>query len=94
MYLGKVIGNVVATVKHPSYKDQKLMLVAPMQPDGSLKKATMLAVDTVDAGINDVVLVISEGKSASEILEFEKRVPIRSVIIAVVDHVDISEQDQ
>lgn len=88
MYLGKVVGKVVATVKHHSYKNQKLLLVAPMQPDGSLKRTTILSVDTVGAGVNDVVLTVSEGRSAAEILEFEKRIPLRSVIIAIVDHID------
>jgi ethanolamine utilization protein EutN len=88
MYLGKVTGNVVSTEKHHSFNNKKILLVKPMQPDGKLKSATMVAVDTVGAGINDVVLVASEGRSATEILGFEKRMPLRSVIVGIVDKIN------
>lgn len=87
MYLGKVTGYVVSTEKHAAYKNKKIMLVRPMQPDGSLGPKTMVAVDTVGAGIGDHVLVASEGRSATEILKFEKRMPLRSVIVAIIDSI-------
>jgi len=48
----------------------------------------MVAVATVGAGIGDVVLVASEGRSATEILGFESRMPLRSVIVGIVDHIN------
>jgi ethanolamine utilization protein EutN len=89
MYLGRVIGNVVSTVKHSAFDNKKILLVKPLQPDGSVKKSTMVAVDTVGAGENDVVLVASEGRTAAEILAFDERMPLRSVIIAIVDDIDM-----
>jgi ethanolamine utilization protein EutN len=89
MYLGRVIGNVVSTVKHSAFENKKILLVKPLQPDGSVKKSTMVAVDTVGAGENDVVLVASEGRTAAEILAFDERMPLRSVIIAIVDDIDM-----
>lgn len=89
MYLGRVIGNVVSTVKHFSFENKKILLVKPMQPDGSEKKSTMIAVDTVGAGENDIVLVAAEGRTATEILAFSERMPLRSVIIAIVDHINL-----
>jgi microcompartment protein CcmK/EutM len=89
MYLGRVIGNIVSTVKHSAFENKKILLVKPMQPDGKEKKSTIVAVDTVGAGENDIVLVASEGRSATEILGFDQRMPLRSVIVAIVDRINM-----
>ncbi len=89
MYLGKVVGSIVATVKHDSYHNKKIFLVRPMTPDGKLGKSTMVAVDTVGAGEGDVVLIAAEGRSAVEILAFDKRMPLRSVIVGIVDKINL-----
>jgi ethanolamine utilization protein EutN len=91
MFLGKVIGNIVSTQKHFSYNNKKILLVHPMHPDGSENPKTMVAVDTVGAGTGDIVLVASEGRSATEILKFKKRQPLRSVVVAIVDEVHWTE---
>ena len=91
MYLGRVIGSVVSTVKHYSFNDKKILLVRPMQPDGGEKETTMVAVDTIGAGENDVVLVASEGRTATEVLGFDKRMPLRSVIVAIVDNINLKK---
>jgi ethanolamine utilization protein EutN len=88
MILCKVVGSIVATMKHPSYKDQKVLIVRPIAPDGTLKSGTMVAVDTVGAGEGDTVLVASEGRAATEILGFAARQPLRSVIVGIVDHIE------
>jgi len=88
MILGKVIGNIVSVVKHDSYANKKLMLVRPITPDGKLKSGTLIAVDTVNAGPGDVVLIASEGRAATEILQFERRMPVRDIILGIVDAVD------
>ena len=88
MILGRVKGCVVSTVKHPSYEGRKVLLVEPVSPDGSPRKGTLVAVDTVGAGEGDIVLVASEGRSATEILGFTSRMPLRSVIIGIVDHIE------
>jgi microcompartment protein CcmK/EutM len=88
MILCKVIGSIVSTIKHSSFQNQKIMLVRPINPDGTLKSGTMVAVDTIRAGVGDIVLVASEGRSAMEIMEFKKREPLRSVIIGIVDTIE------
>ena len=88
MILCKVIGSIVSTIKHSSFQNQKIMLVRPINPDGTLKSGTIVAVDTIRAGIGDIVLVASEGRSAMEILEFKKREPLRSIIIGIVDIIE------
>jgi ethanolamine utilization protein EutN len=88
MMLGRVKGSVVSTIKHPCYEGKKVLLVEPVTPDGTPKKGTVVAVDTVGAGEGDIVLVAAEGRSAIEILGFKARMPLRSVIIGIVDHIE------
>jgi ethanolamine utilization protein EutN len=90
MILAQVVGSVVSTIKHESYRNQKIMLVRPISPGGELKSGTMVAVDTVGAGKGDIVLVASEGKAATEILGFERRMPLRTIILGVVDQIDLT----
>lgn len=88
MILGKVIGSIVSTIKHDSYRNKKIMLVRPIAPDGTFKSGTMVAIDTVCAGEGDTVLVMAEGRSTMDILNLSNRVPLRSLIVGVVDRVD------
>jgi len=90
MIVGKVIGSLVSTIKHPSFDNQKIMLVQPTDHNENKVGLTVVAVDTVRAGIGDMVIVASEGKSATEILNFKENVPIRSVIIGIVDRIDFN----
>ena len=89
MRLCQVLGSVVATVKHPTYVGHKLMVVQPLDERGQAQGASFLAVDRVDAGAGDVVLVNSEGGGARLLFGGDK-LPIRSVIVGVVDHVHVS----
>jgi ethanolamine utilization protein EutN len=89
MILCKVVGSIVSTIKHSSFDNKKIMLVRPISPEGTIKSGTIVAIDTVRAGIGDTVLVASEGRSAMEILEFKKREPLRSIIIGIVDRIDL-----
>ena len=90
MIIGKVVGSLVSTIKHSCYDSQKLMLVHPSDKDGNKTGDTIVAVDTIRAGVGDLVLVASEGRTATEILKFEKREPLRSVIIGIIDRVDLT----
>jgi microcompartment protein CcmK/EutM len=89
MILAKVIGSIVSTIKHHTYHNKKLMLVKPINPDGELKANTLMAVDIVDAGVGDTVLIASEGRAASELLGYSRRIPLRDVIVGIVDRIDL-----
>lgn len=89
MNLGIVTGTVTATVKHPVYAGRRLMVVSVCRPDWSLTGKETLAVDTVDAGIGDRVLVLKEGNSARAILGVDLP-PLQEMIVGVVDRVDVS----
>jgi ethanolamine utilization protein EutN len=88
MKLCRVEGSVVATVHHPVYDGQKLMVVQPVDGGDSF-----LAVDRVQAGVGDLVLVNQEGNGARQLLKLGTEVPIRSLIVAIVDQVDSDERD-
>ncbi len=88
MILGKIVGTVVSTMKLKIYEGYKILVVQPIQPDGRSKGSTFLAIDTVQAGPGDTVIVIDEGNSARQIID-SKTAPVRSVIAGVVDEVNI-----
>jgi microcompartment protein CcmK/EutM len=88
MILGKIVGTVVSTMKLKIYEGYKILVVQPIQPDGESKGSTFLAIDTVQAGPGDTVIVIDEGNSARQIID-NKTAPVRSVIAGVVDEVNI-----
>lgn len=88
MRLCRVIGNVVATAKHPVYAGQKLMVVQPIDAAGADLGDSFLAVDSVQAGPGDRVLVLTEGNGVRQIMQMGQQVPIRSLIVGVVDEVD------
>jgi ethanolamine utilization protein EutN len=87
MKIARVVGNVIATVKHPALHGAKLLLVDLESSKGRTLGRPMLALDTVDAGEGDRVLLVDEGNSAAQVLG-RGRGPIRTVIIGVVDEVD------
>ena len=88
MQLAKVIGNIVSTVKHSSLNGHKLMLIQPLNQDLSNKGKAIIAVDTVQSGEGDLVLLLSEGTGARQILG-SKDAPIRALIVGIVDSVDM-----
>ena len=89
MLIARVIGEVVATHKHPAHEGRKALLVQPIDLDGTDMGAAMIALDAVDAGIGDRVLVTTEGFSAMTSVGRGRQAPIDSAVIGVVDRVDL-----
>ena len=89
MILARVLGNVVATQKNERYANARVMLCQPVTPEGAEMGATVLALDSVDAGVGDVVLIVQEGWSASTAATGEQGAAIDSAIVGVVDRVDL-----
>ncbi len=88
MILARVLGNVVATQKNQRYEGARIMLVQPVNPDGTSRGAQVLALDSVDAGEGDLVIVVQEGWSASTAATGEQGAAIDSAIIGVVDFIE------
>lgn len=90
MQLARVVGTVVATQKHRKFEGGKLLLVQPITLDDKPRGATLLAVDSVGAGVHETVLVVIEGRAAGEAVG-RKLTPVDAAIVGIVDTVDIPD---
>lgn len=89
MLIGRVIGEMVATEKHPSHVGRKAMIVQPLNLDGSNRGVAVIALDSADAGVGDRVLLVIEGFSAMTSVG-RPNSPIDAAILGVIDHVDLT----
>jgi microcompartment protein CcmK/EutM len=89
MILGKVIGNVVSTVMAPGYESKKLLIIQPVDPGGKPLGKSFLAVDTVQAGVGDLVITLDEGNSARALLKEPNSLTIKLVVAGIVDEVSL-----
>lgn len=87
MILAKITGNVVSTIKAIGYESRKILIVQPIDPDGKSKGKSFLAVDTVQAGAGDTVLILEEGGSARLILDEPGTFTIKAVVAGIVDEI-------
>lgn len=90
MIIGRVIGELVATRKHASHEGRKVLLVQPLALEGQDRGEAVVALDWVDAGEGDKVLVVMEGWSAMTSVERPES-PIDMAVVAVIDSVDLAE---
>ena len=90
MLLARVVGTVVSSQKHRKFEGAKLLLVQPITLDDRPRGATLLAVDSVGAGVREKVLVVMEGRAAAEAVG-RKGTPVDAAIIGIVDRVDVEE---
>jgi microcompartment protein CcmK/EutM len=90
MLIGRVVGTVVSSYKHPKFDGAKLMLVQPLNLDETPRGLAVLAVDGVGAGTDEKVLIVLEGRAAADVLG-KKGTPVDAAIIGIVDHVEVDE---
>ena len=91
MLLAKVKGNVVSTQKNSYLKGHKLLIVHPVDLSGKyLGKKDIIALDLIDSGIGDTVLVVQEGAAVKQILGHRKA-PVHTMVVAVVDDIEITK---
>jgi microcompartment protein CcmK/EutM len=88
MLIARVVGDIVATQKAPSHEGRKLLLVQPLNLDGSERGEPVIALDAVDAGEGDRVLLATEGYSAMTSVG-RPNSPIDSAVIGVIDSVEL-----
>ncbi len=91
MTLGRVVGTVVATRKDERLRGFKLLIVKGVNPDGKEKASTIVAVDTVDAGVGELVLIVT-GSSARMACRCEDR-PVDAAIVGIVDTIDLPKAE-
>lgn len=88
MLIGRVIGEVWATQKAASHEGRKALYVQPLALDGRARGIPVVALDAVDAGVGDRVLISHEGFSSMTAVG-RPNSPIDMAVIAVVDHVEL-----
>ena len=89
MQIARVVGNVVSTQKNAKLEGAKLLLVQPLDLEGQPRGAAVLAIDGVDAGIGDRVLLIQDGRSAQLVLG-RGVAAVDAAVVGVVDAVELS----
>jgi ethanolamine utilization protein EutN len=89
MLIGRVVGQVVSTEKHASHKGRKALLVQPLNLDGTDRGVAVIALDSVDAGIGDRVLIATDGFSAMTSVG-RPHSPIDMAVVGFIDSIDLS----
>ncbi len=89
MILARVLGNIVATQKNLRYENASIMLCQQITPEGEETAYTVIALNSVDAGVGDTVLIVQEGWSASTAATGKPGAAIDSAIVGVVDRIDL-----
>ncbi|OFX22178.1 MAG: hypothetical protein A2033_14470 [Bacteroidetes bacterium GWA2_31_9] len=92
MILAKVIGNVVSTVKEKGYESKKILIVQPVDYNGKNNGKSFLAIDAVQAGVGDTVLILEEGGSARDIINEPESMTVKCVIAGIVDEISVSNK--
>jgi ethanolamine utilization protein EutN len=86
----RVIGPLWAAAKHPAFAGRTLLVVQPLDEHGGDAGGSFVAVDHAQAGAGDQVVVLTEGNGVRQILKAGDVVPIRSIVVGIVDHVEIA----
>ena len=89
MLLGRVVGTVVATRKDARLVSNKLMVVRPVDPRGKGEGSYLVAVDTVDAGVGETVLIVSG--SSARMAAGLKDCPVDAAIVGIIDEIEMNE---
>ncbi|HED11739.1 MAG TPA: hypothetical protein ENJ10_13685 [Caldithrix abyssi] len=91
MLICHVTGDIISTVKNKEFTGKKILIVQPVTPEGHNMGEAFLALDSVDAGVGDRVLVMREGGSARIVFN-NNHIPVQAVIVAVIDGIEIDKQ--
>ena len=89
MLLARVTGTVVATRKDERLVSNKLLVVRPVDPAGKAEGSSLVAVDTVDAGVGETVLIVSgsSARMASGMIDC----PVDAAIVGIVDNIEVQD---
>jgi microcompartment protein CcmK/EutM len=89
MLLARVVGTVVATRKDPRLVSNKLLIARPMDPHGKPEGNYVVALDTVDAGVGETVLIVSG--SSARMASGLKDTPVDAAVVGIIDEIDVAE---
>ena len=91
MIIGRVTGEIHSTINHPFYNSKKLLVVEKTDPSGKPTGEYVIAVDVVDAGFGERVLVLDEGNGARQVFD-SADAPVRSVVVGIIDEIRLEIQ--
>jgi len=89
--IGRVTGEIHSTINHPFYNSKKLLVVEKTDPSGKPTGEYVIAVDVVDAGFGERVLVLDEGNGARQVFD-SADAPVRSVVVGIIDEIQLEIQ--
>jgi ethanolamine utilization protein EutN len=89
MKYGRVIGNVVSTIKNEKLKSVALLVVEPLDPDGNVIGNNEIVADFLGAGVGDLIIWAAEGDIIGRIMGVEK-IPLRGSIVGIIDKIDLA----
>ena len=89
MIIARVVGNVVASQKHRAHEGKKILLIQPLDLEGQPIGDTIVALDSVGAGVGDRVLAVQEGFAAMTSVGHTES-PIDAAVIGVIDLVEFT----
>jgi microcompartment protein CcmK/EutM len=87
--LARIVGTVVATRKDPRLVSTKLLIARTIDPRGKAEGGYLVAVDTVDAGVGETVLIVSG--SSARMASGMKDCPVDAAIVGIIDSVEVQE---
>ena len=93
MIIGRVEGAIYSTIHHPFYANRRLLIVRQLDIHGRPTPDYLIAVDSVDAGMGETVLVINEGNSARQVMD-DPVAPVRSVIVGIIDEIQVAGEEK
>jgi ethanolamine utilization protein EutN len=88
--LGRVVGHIVATQKDNSHVGRKILRIQPLDLDGNDRGESMLALDSLDAGVGDRVVITQDGWSAGWVIQ-RPGAAVDAAVIGIVDYIDLLE---
>ena len=89
MLIAKVIGTTVSTIKDEKLEGRKLLILRQTDETGAPSGKPYVAVDTVDAGVGETVLIVSG--SSARMASGMKDCPVDAAVVGIIDTVDLSE---
>ncbi|MCK4259077.1 MAG: EutN/CcmL family microcompartment protein [Halanaerobiales bacterium] len=92
MKIGIVKGTITSTHKQKVYEGRKLMIIQPLNLEGEPSGKEEIAVDTVGAGVGELVLMLKEGVSARLAMQVETLEPVNTVIIGIIDSLQLGKK--
>jgi len=92
MIIARILGTVVSTQKDARLSGKKLLIVKPINLDGTDQSGYLVAVDTVGAGFHEKVIIV--GGSSARMADGNKDCPVDSAIIGVIDTIDFTQNEE